>query len=175
MTATERMRCAAIAARLQREGLTSRAIAAQMGVAPSTVRGWLSDPSGTRARTRKASYRGRCRRCGADTSANAPGRPRSTCPACRAELSRRWTRELIEQRVHQWHSRYDEWPRASDWHSTRAREKGGEALRRWAEGIWPPASTVTRHFGRFENVYAQRRPRSSVAVVRKRTAHERHL
>lgn len=77
------------------------------------------------------------------------------CPTCRAELSRRWTCELIELRVQQWHARYNEWPRASDWHSTRARRRGGEALRRWSEGIWPPASTVTRLFGRFDNVYAR--------------------
>lgn len=49
----------------------------------------------------------------------------------------------------EWWRRYGDWPRSSDWHATRARELGGTAWARWSSEPWPPASTVTRVFGRF--------------------------
>jgi hypothetical protein len=60
-----------------------REIAAEFGVAISTVDSWLNDPGGERLRARKDSYRGRCTQCGAPTdgSGGRASAPR-LCIAC---------------------------------------------------------------------------------------------
>jgi hypothetical protein len=73
----------ALAAELRARGLRLREIAAELGVAISTVDSWLNDPGGKRLKARKESYRGRCERCGAATDgsggkAHAP----SLCSRC---------------------------------------------------------------------------------------------
>jgi len=135
---------------MRARGATSTAIAARLGVAPSTVRGWLSDPEGSGSRARKRRYGACCWSCGRATTGNEPGQARALCPTCRARIRRRWTPALVVQRMREWQARYGTWPTASDWHSSRAHDRGGEAQRRWEEGIWPPASTVTRLFRRFD-------------------------
>jgi hypothetical protein len=136
---------------LRARSLSSREIGERLHVAPSTVRGWLTDPDSAKTRERKHRYGGPCERCGSATTGNRPGEPRSLCRRCSASARRRWTRALVVGCIIEWRTRYGAWPQASDWHSTRAQARGGEAWRRWKEGRWPPASTVTRMFGRFEH------------------------
>src|SRR6516165_226137 len=64
-------RCAAQLARHYRdqEGLTIAEIARRLGRAEGTVKAYLYDPIGDKAREVKARYRGVCRGCGAPTSA----------------------------------------------------------------------------------------------------------
>jgi predicted transcriptional regulator len=51
------------------EGLTIAEIARRLGRAEGTVKAYLNDPLGDKAREVKARYRGVCRGCGAPTSA----------------------------------------------------------------------------------------------------------
>lgn len=140
----------AAALQLDREGVPRREIADRLGAAPSTVRGWLCDPDGSRARRRRATYGARCESCGARTSGNRVKAPRRCCRRCAGERLRRWPRPVIVARTIEWRREVGRWPRASDWHATRALERGGAAWTRWSSGRWPPASTVTRAFGRFD-------------------------
>ena len=50
------------------EGLAIAEIARRLGRAEGTVKGYLYDPLGDKAREVKARYRGVCRGCGASTS-----------------------------------------------------------------------------------------------------------
>lgn len=61
----------ALARELRARGLRLREIAAELGVAISTVDSWLNDPGGERLRARKDTYRGRCGRCGAATDGSS--------------------------------------------------------------------------------------------------------
>lgn len=69
---------------LRSQGLLLREIAAELGVARTTVGQYLADPDGARLKARRDGYRGRCE-CGSPThGTNAPGRrPRvaSNAPA----------------------------------------------------------------------------------------------
>ena len=71
------------------------------------------------------------------------------CRRCAGAGSRKWDRQKVVTSILEWRRRYGRWPTSSDWHATRARERGGTAWARWSSGNWPPASTVTRVFGRF--------------------------
>ena len=67
---TERRRAAQLARHYRdQEGLTIADIARRLGRAEGTVKAYLYDPSGAKAREVKARYRGVCRGCGAPTSA----------------------------------------------------------------------------------------------------------
>ena len=67
---SERRRAAKLARQYRdQEGLTIAEIARRLGRAESTVKAYLYDPSGAKAREVKARYRGVCRGCGAPTSA----------------------------------------------------------------------------------------------------------
>jgi hypothetical protein len=70
---------------------------------------------------------------------------------------RRWTRELVLERVHNWHAKYSEPPRSSDWDPTRIKmlvEKQREKTREWELrastfniGDYPSRRTVNELFG----------------------------
>ena len=67
---SERRRAAQLARHYRdQEGLTIAEIAGRLGRAESTVKAYLYDPIGAKARDVKARYRGVCRACGAPTSA----------------------------------------------------------------------------------------------------------
>jgi hypothetical protein len=67
---SERRRAAQLARHYRdQEGLTIAEIARRLGRAESTVKAYLYDPIGDKAREVKARYRGVCRGCGAPTSA----------------------------------------------------------------------------------------------------------
>ena len=62
---SERERAVALARHLRDiEHLTIAQIADRLGCGPSTVAGYLADPTGERARAYTAKYRGRCDLCG---------------------------------------------------------------------------------------------------------------
>ena len=66
----ERRRAAALARHYRdEEGLSIAEIARRLGRAPATIKAYLYDPTGERAREVKERYRGVCRGCGASTSA----------------------------------------------------------------------------------------------------------
>ena len=67
----------------------------RVGRTQATVKAYLYDPVGEKAREVKARYRGVCRGCGAPTSArNGKGDAYAYCKRCRpGAIVRQWTRE----------------------------------------------------------------------------------
>ena len=80
---SERRRAAQLARHYRdREGLTIAEIARRLGRAEGTVKAYVYDPIGDKAREVKARYRGVCRGCGAPTSArNGKGDAYAYCKA----------------------------------------------------------------------------------------------
>jgi AraC-like DNA-binding protein len=134
---TERRRAAQLARHYRdQEGLTIAEIARRLGRAEGTVKAYLYDPIGAKAREVKARYRGVCRGCGAPTSArNGKGDAYSYCKRCRpGAIARQWTRERVREAMRAWRVRYDAPPSSYDWSRTHAHRRGGEALKRVQTG-----------------------------------------
>jgi hypothetical protein len=131
------------------EGLSIAEIARQLGRAPATVKAYLYDPTGEKARAVKARYRGVCRGCGAYTQPrNGKGDVYTYCKACHpGAIERRWTRARVVAAMREWRARHGRLPSSYDWSRTHARRRGGEALERLAAGEWPSASVVADVFG----------------------------
>jgi hypothetical protein len=145
----ERRRAAALARRYRdEEGLSIAEVARRLGRAQATVKAYLYDPTGERARAVKARYVGVCPGCGAYTQPrNDKGDAYRYCKRCRpGAIERQWTRERVIAAMLDWRRRYGRLPSSYDWSRTHARRRGGEALERLAEGEWPAASVVSRLF-----------------------------
>jgi hypothetical protein len=126
---SERRRAAQLARHYRdQEGLTIAEIARRLG-AEGTVKAYLYDPLGDRAREVKARYRGVCRGCGAPTSArNGKGDAYAYCKRCRpGAIARRWSRERVREAMCAWRARYGAAPSSYDWSRSHARRRGGEA------------------------------------------------
>jgi hypothetical protein len=145
----QRERAAALCLHLYEvEGIGVEELARRLGRQPSTIRGYLNDPDGEKARRRKERYRGHCEICGSETSGgDGPGRALPVCRRCRAAAGRRWDRERVLAAMARWERRYGRPPTSYDWNATTARRRGQGAARRWREGHWPAASTVSEVFG----------------------------
>ena len=66
---TERRRASLVARHYRdQEGLSIAEIARRLGRAEATIKAYLYDPTGDKARAVKARYRGVCRGCGAPTA-----------------------------------------------------------------------------------------------------------
>src|SRR5215210_345447 len=146
----ERRRAAALARHCRdSEKLSIGEIARRLGRAPATVKAYLYDPTGEKAKAVKARYRGYCRTCGADTSPrNGKGDAYLYCRRCHpGAAERRWTRELVREAMRRWAELYGRAPSSYDWSRTHARRRGVEALRRLETGTWPTAATVSGLFG----------------------------
>jgi Homing endonuclease associated repeat len=118
-----------LARTLRDEGLLMREIAQRMGVATSTVDGYLNDPGGGRLRARKDSYRGACERCGGPThGSNGTHRAPRVCLECIS-----WTDEAIIAALRAWAQKYGASPKEVAW-------------RRAGEGH-PSSTCVSQHFG----------------------------
>jgi hypothetical protein len=143
---SERRRAAQLARHYSdQEGLTIAEIAQRLGRAEATVKAYLYDPTGVKAREVKERDRGVCRGCGASTSARkGKGDAYAYCNRCRVgAIARRWTRERVREAMRAWRARYGAAPSSYDWSRTHARRRGGEALKRLQTGEWPASSTVS--------------------------------
>ena len=118
---TERRRAAQLARHYRdHEGLSIAEIARRLGRAQATIKSYLYDPTGDKARDVKARYRGVCRGCGAPTAPrNGKGDAYAYCKRCHpGAIVPQWTHERVR-----------------------------EALKRLQAGEWPAPSTVTDFYG----------------------------
>jgi hypothetical protein len=61
---------------------------------------------------------------------------------------RRWTRELIIEKILEWEARYGEPPCSADWNPSLARWRAQEwRADRYREGVWPSTNAAKRPFG----------------------------
>jgi hypothetical protein len=142
----ERRRAVALARHYRKaEGLSIEQIADRIGRAPATIKAYFYDPTGEKARAVKARYQGVCRGCGAYTQPrNGKGDAYAYCKACHPGATQvRWTRERVLAAMREWRELHWRLPSSYDWSRTHARRRGGEAVKRLAEGRWPAASVVT--------------------------------
>jgi hypothetical protein len=146
----ERRRAAQLARHYRdHEGLSIAEIARRLGRAQATVKAYLYDPTGAKAREVKARYRGACRGCGAPTAARGgKGDAYEYCKRCHpGAIAPEWTREHVREAMRAWQERYGTRPTSYDWSRTHASKCGGEALNRLQDGTWPTASTVSDLYG----------------------------
>ena len=156
---SERRRAAALARHYrEQESLTIAEIARRLGRAEATVKAYLYDPTGAKAREVKARYQGVCRGCGAPTQArNGKNDAYEYCKACHpGAIATRWTAARVRDAMRAWQDRYGRLPSSYDWSRTHARRRG-RALERLDDGHWPPASVVGDVFGTWEAARAAAR------------------
>ena len=146
----ERRRAAPLARHYRdQEALSIAEIARRLGRAPVTVKAYLYDPTGEKAREVKSRYRGACRNCGAPTTARG-GKDDAYefCKRCHpGAITPQWTREQVREAMRVWQQRHGQLPTSYDWSTTHARRRSGEALQRLQAGDWPPAATLTELYG----------------------------
>jgi len=138
---SQRRRAAQLARHYRdQENLTIAEIARRLGRAEATVKAYLYDPTGEKARAVKARHVGVCRGCGAYTQPNGKGDADTYCKGCHpGAIQRRWTRERVLEAMREWLDRYGRLPSSYDWSRTHARRRRGEALERLPGGEWPAA------------------------------------
>ena len=154
---TERRRVAQLASHYRdQEGLAIAQIARRLGRAEATIKAYLYDPNGDKAREVKARYRGVCRGCGAPTTPrNGKGDAYAYCKRCHpGAIAPEWTRERVREAMRTWRARYGAAPSSYDWSRTHARRRGGEALKRLQAGEWPAPSTVIDLYGTWAKALA---------------------
>lgn len=97
MTRAEKV---ATARQMREGGALLREIADRFGVSTSTVDAWLNDQDGSKARARKARYRGVCEDCGAPTSGTRSGLDHAPrwCKACGVEHGKEIQRRVLAAR-----------------------------------------------------------------------------
>jgi hypothetical protein len=117
----------AAARRLERDGMSARAIADAIGVTPATARRYLNAHA--------------CRSCADPVVGEA-----RHCHACATRLAnpRRWTHEEVIAAVKKWIDLEGRAPTTTDWRPVRH-----DGASRWEEefGEWPPASVGRIVFG----------------------------
>jgi hypothetical protein len=146
----ERRRAAAFARHYRdAEELSITEIAGPLGRSPATVKAYLYDSTGARAREVKARYQGVCRGCGNPTQPrNGKGDAYEFCKRCHpGAIAARWTRDGVREAMLTWRDRYGGLPSSYEWSRTHARRRGGPALERLREGDWPSPATVTELYG----------------------------
>ena len=146
----QRRRAAALARHYRdQEKLAIAEIARRLGRAEATVKAYLYDPTGEKARAVKRRYQGVCRGCGAPTTARGgKGDAYQFCKNCHpGTIAPTRTRDWVREAMHEWRQRYGRPPSSTDWSRTHARRRGGEALERFPARDWPAPSTVTDIYG----------------------------
>ena len=124
---SERRRAAQLARHYRdQEGLTIAEIARRLGRGEATVKAYVYDPTGAKARAVKERYRGVCRGCGAPTSArNGKGDAYAYCKRCRpGAIAPHWTRGRSREAMRAWRARYGSTPSSCDWSRTHVRRRG---------------------------------------------------
>lgn len=116
------------AARLRSGGASVAVIAERLGRSRSYVAEVLCDPSGDKARARKARLAKRCVDCGAVVTYEA-----TRCSGCASLASRSWSREAIVEALRAWAAVHGGAPSSSEW-------KDGASDR-------PSVGTVMARFG----------------------------
>jgi hypothetical protein len=157
----ERRRAAALARHYRdMAGLSIREISRRLGCAEATVKAYLYDPTGEKARAVKRRYRGVCRGCGAPTTARGgKGDAYQFCKNCHpGAIAPTRTRDWVREAMHQWRQRYGRPPSSTDWSRTHARRRGGEALTRFQARDWPAPSTVIDIYGSWPAAHADAFP-----------------
>jgi tRNA(Ile2) C34 agmatinyltransferase TiaS len=141
-----RRRRKALHAQVYREQDRSIAeIARLLGQAPATVKAYLSDPTGKKARAIKERYSGTCEVCGAATSAaDGKGRASRRCQRCKPQALTTWTRERVRAAHRAWYERFGFVASSYDWSGTHARRHGDAALERFEAGDWPSGPVIRR-------------------------------
>jgi len=142
------------------ENLTIAEIARRLGRAEATVKAYLYDPTGEKARAVKRRYQGVCRRCGAPTAARGgKGDAYEFCKGCHpGAIAPTRTREWVRDAMRAWRERYGRPPSSTDWSGTHAVRRGGDALERLRDGDWPPPSTVIDLYGNWAAALADAFP-----------------
>jgi transposase len=136
---------------LRDEGLLLREISERVGLAKQTVHDLLSDPTGEKARERKARYRKPCVDCGTMTNPNgkAPGGGR--CISCNAARSREMSRKWVLDSINEWADLHGGVPpTATDWNRAHAIAQGQKwrVERYQATGrLWPSVKLAQDNFG----------------------------
>ncbi|MGO9497794.1 MAG: hypothetical protein ACLQA5_13970 [Solirubrobacteraceae bacterium] len=157
----ERRRAAALARHYRdEEGLSIAEIARRLGRAAATVKAYLYDPTGDKARAVKRRYQGVCRGCGAQTAARGgKGDAYAYCKSCHpGAIAPTRTREWVRDAMHEWRQRYGRPPSSTDWSRTHARRRGGEALKRFQARDWPAPSTVIDIYGSWPTAHTDAFP-----------------
>ena len=147
---SERRRAAQLARHYRdQEGLTIAEIARRLGRAEGTVKAYLYDALGDKAREVKARYRGVCRGCGAPTAPrNGKGDAYPYCKRCHpGAIEREWTRQRVRHAMRAWNTRYASPLTSYDWSISHASRRGPDALDRLQDAEWPAASTVSEVYG----------------------------
>jgi len=147
------------------ERLSIAEIAGRLGRSPATVKAYLYDPSGAKAREVKARYQGICRGCGSPTQPrNGKGDAYEFCKRCHpGAIAARWTRDGVRAAMLVWRERFGELPTSYAWSRTHARLRGGPALEHLSDGEWPSPATVTELYGSWAAARAD-----ALATVRRR-------
>jgi hypothetical protein len=146
----ERRRAAALARHYRdAEQLPIAEIARRLGRDPATVKAYLYDPTGDKARAVKARYCGYCRTCGADTSPrNGKGDAYLYCRRCRpGAATPQWDGERVREAMRRWAELYGRAPTSCDWSRTHARRRGAQPMKRLERGDWPAPATVSGLYG----------------------------
>lgn len=145
-------------ARTLRPAMRTAEIAGRLGVTPSTVRDYLSDPDGELARARRQRRRGGvCERCGRPTGPRRGRRAFVLCPRCATGKRANWSREDVIDAYLAWSARCGVEPTSTDWNHTHAQRRGGIARERFRSGRWPTLTVIARLFGRWSELAAAAR------------------
>jgi hypothetical protein len=157
----KRRRAAALARHYRdEEGLSIAEIARRLGRAEATVKAYLYDPTGEKARAVKRRYQGVCRGCGRPTAARGgKGEAYAYCKRCHpGAIAPTRTREWVRAAMREWRERYGRPPSSTDWSRTHAGRRGDEALERFEAGDWPAPSTVVDMYGSWAAAHADAFP-----------------
>ena len=144
-------------------------IAFVTGLSPKTISTYTGDPEGEQIKKLRVSYRGVCTFPGCEnpTTGDAPGKARKFCAEHRGESLRRWSKELVLDRMHEWKQATGSLPTSPMWNTTHSQRLGGQVADLYATGRFPSATTVIDLFGGFaeaheaypQHKYVKGRPR----------------